>query len=167
MSFAITLPSTRTALAAVATGGLLAGALDLVYICSFWAVQGVGPVRILQSVAAGWLGREAAVAGGNATALLGLVSHFGIAVCMAGVYYLAARRWPPLVRSPWRFGALYGVVLYAVMNYVVVPLSAAGNGSPKSWSWADISHLAAHMLLVGIPCALATRYALPGNREHH
>lgn len=166
MSFAMTYSSARSTSIAVVGGGLLAGTLDLIYICSFWAARGVGPLRILQSVAAGWLGREAAVAGGHASAVLGLVSHFGIAIAMAGAYYLVARRWPLLARSPWRFGALYGIGLYVAMNYVVVPLSAAGNGLPKQWTWADASHLAAHMLLVGIPCALAARYALRGNREH-
>ncbi|HEY5972193.1 MAG TPA: hypothetical protein VIT22_09495 [Pseudoxanthomonas sp.] len=144
----------------VVAGGLLAGTLDLIYICTLWSFKGVGPVRILHSVASGWVGREAAVAGGAGTALLGLVSHFGIAIAMAGTYFLAARRWGALARNPWRYGALYGVLLYVVMNHVVVPLSAAGAAPAKGFGWMDASHLAAHMLLVGIPCALAARKAL-------
>ena len=142
-------------------GGLTAGALDLLYICSFVAIlYGIGPQRILHSIAAGWVGRDAARAGGAATAALGLVSHFAIAVVMALVYYQAAKRLPALVRRPWRFGALYGLVLYAVMTYVVVPLSAAGDGAPKAWQWLDLAHVAAHVVLVGIPCALASAVAL-------
>ena len=42
-------------------GGLVAGALDLIYISSFVAVlYGLGPQRILHSIAAGWVGHEAA-----------------------------------------------------------------------------------------------------------
>lgn len=144
----------------VVYGGLVAGALDLIYICGLWAAHGVGPVRILHSIAAGWVGRDAALAGGHGTAALGFVSHFAITIAMACAYYLAARRLPALVRHPWRYGALYGVVLYVVMNYVVVPLSAAGSGQPKTWQWIDLAHIAAHVALVGIPCALATALAL-------
>jgi hypothetical protein len=141
-------------------GGLVAGTLDLVYICTLWAAKGVGPIRILHSVAAGWLGRDAAIAGGYPAALLGLASHYLIAIAMAAVYFLFARRMAALVRKPLLCGALYGIVLYAAMNFVVVPLSAAGTGLPKAWTWMDLSHLAAHMFLVGVPCAVFARKAL-------
>jgi hypothetical protein len=151
----------------VALGGLAAGTLDLIYICSLYASKGVGPVRILQSIAAGWLGGDAAVAGGSASALLGLLSHFGIALAMAYVYYAVSRRWKILVERPLRYGALYGLLLYAVMTYVVVPLSAAGGPQAPAWQWINLAHIAAHVLLVGVPCALAARLALratPGPR---
>lgn len=139
-------------------GGVAAGTLDLIYICSLWAAMGVGPLRILHSIAAGWMGREAAIAGGAATALLGFASHYAIAIAMACTYGLASRRWPRLLRNSLRYGALYGVVLYLAMNFVVVPLSAAGSGL-RRWEWMQVSHLLAHMLLVGIPCAFAARLA--------
>lgn len=146
-------------------GGLTAGALDLIYISTFVAVlYGLGPQRILHSIAAGWVGHDAARAGGAATAALGFVSHFAIAVAMALVYALAARRLPVLVRQPWRYGALYGLALYFAMNYIVVPLSAAGDGL-KALQWADLAHIAAHVLLVGIPCALAAAVALGARRR--
>ena len=149
----------------VVLGGLAAGVLDLIYICSLWAFRGVSPVRILQAIAAGWLGHDQAVAGGYASALLGLVSHFSIAVAMAFAYGAVALRIPALIRHPYRFGALYGLLLYALMTYVVVPLSAAGTGHAPAWQWINLAHIAAHMLLVGIPCALAARYAaMPSSR---
>lgn len=145
----------------VVYGGLLAATLDLVYICSFVALlYGIGPQRIGHSIAAGWVGPDAARAGGGATAALGFASHFAIAVVMAIVYHLAAKRWPALVRHPWRYGALYGLALYIAMTYVVVPLSAAGDGTLKAWQWLDLAHVAAHVFLVGIPCALASAISL-------
>lgn len=145
---------------AVVAGGLIAGALDMVWVCTLWGTLGVTPTRIFQAVASGWLGNDAAVAGGYATALLGAVSHFGITVAMAYAYYLVARRVPALVRHPWRHGALYGVLLYIVMIHVIVPLSAAPSGQSPPWPWALWANIAAHMLLVGVPCALAARIAL-------
>ena len=54
-------------------GGLTAGALDILYAFVFYGIRiGATPTRILQSVAGGLLGREAARAGGLKTAALGL-----------------------------------------------------------------------------------------------
>ncbi len=64
-------------------GGVLAGALDITYAIVFNYVRsGVPPVRILQSVASGLLGR-AAYSGGAGTAGLGLALHFFIALTAA------------------------------------------------------------------------------------
>ncbi|WP_368562829.1 hypothetical protein [Pseudoxanthomonas sp. UTMC 1351] len=157
--------SARLPLRYVALGGIAAGTLDLIYICSLYAFKGVSPVRILQSIAAGWLGRDAAVAGGSATALLGFLSHFGIALVMAYVYYAVSRHWKILVEQPLRYGALYGLVLYAAMTYVVVPLSAAGGSQSPPWQWINLAHIGAHVLLVGVPCALAARVASKATRR--
>lgn len=146
----------RRPLHAVLLGGLVAGLLDIVYAMTFWGPHGVAPTRILQSVAAGLLG-PAARDGGWMTALLGTVLHFAIATAMAWAYYLASGRFPALIRKPIVYGMLYGIVLYGVMNLVVVPLSAAA-GPPFTLDWVLWS-LAAHMVLVGIPCALFARLA--------
>ena len=142
----------------VLAGGLIAGALDILYACIFWALKAnVPPTRILQSIAAGLLGK-ASFQGGVGTAALGLVLHFLIALLMSGAYYLIARHWSLLHRRPCLGGAAYGLVLYAVMNYVVVPLSAAGPG-PYDPLWITLS-IAAHVFLVGIPIAFFVRRAL-------
>lgn len=156
----MTFPRATPASTWVVTGGLVAGTLDLVYICTFFALRDVGPLRIFQSVAAGWVGREAAFSGGTATALLGLASHYLIAIAMVAALATVARRFPILLRHPLRNGALYGVVLYLVMTFIVVPLSAAGTGALPRLQWIDLMHLSAHMLLVGIPCVLFARLAL-------
>jgi hypothetical protein len=141
----------------VLLGGLAAGALDIAFACLFWAVKaGVSATRIFQSVAAGLLG-EASFAGGSATAVLGLALHFFIALSMAAAYWLASRRLPLLHERPWLCGAAYGLLLYAVMNWVVVPLSAAGPGS-RDPLWVTLGILV-HMFLIGVPIALASRRA--------
>lgn len=141
----------------VLVGGGIAGACDIVYACVFWWIKaGVSPVRILQSVAAGVLG-PASVQGGAGTAALGLALHFVIALTMAAVYDAVALRFPLLLARPVPCGALYGLLLYGVMNYVVVPLSAAARGSSDPL-WVGLS-VAVHVLLVGIPIALAAAHA--------
>jgi len=68
-----------------------------------------------------------------------------------------AARWALLRQRPVLCGAAYGLLLYGVMNYIVVPLSAAGPGS-KDPLWITLS-IAAHVLLIGIPIALLARRA--------
>jgi hypothetical protein len=143
----------------VLAGGLVAGTLDIVYACVFWAVKAGVPVRrILQSVAAGLLGK-ASFEGGAVTAALGLGLHYFIACSMAVAYYLVARRWPLLRERAAPCGVAYGLLLYGIMNYVVVPLSAAGGGGAKDPLWVGLS-VAVHMFLIGLPIALFVRAAL-------
>jgi hypothetical protein len=148
--------------ALVLGGGLAAATLDILYACIFWAWKSdVPPGRILQSVAAGLLGK-ASFEGGAATAVLGLALHYLIAVSMAVAYYLVARRWAPLRQRPLLYGAGYGLLLYLIMNYVVVPLSAAGPGS-KDPLWITLT-IIVHALMIGVPIALFVRRALPPER---
>ena len=142
------------------TGGLVAGTFDIVYACTFWALKaGVPMRRVFQSVAAGLLGK-ASFTGGAATAALGLALHYFIALSMSLAYYLVARRWPLLWQRTWFSGGVYGLLLYGVMNYVVVPLSAAGPSSQDPL-WVGLS-IAVHVLLIGIPIArFAGRAARP------
>jgi hypothetical protein len=151
------LPSRRFhPLAWVLGGGLVAGTLDITYACVFWALKADVPAqRIFQSVAAGLLGK-ASFEGGQGTAALGLALHYLIALSMSVVYYLVARRWALLWQRPLLCGALYGLVLYAVMNYVVVPLSAAGGGGSKDPLWVGLS-IVVHVFLIGVPIALFAR----------
>ena len=142
----------------VLAGGLVAGTFDITYACVFWAIKiGAGPARIFQSVAKGLLG-PASFQGGAATAALGLFLHYFIAITMSVVYYLAARKLALLHKYPLRCGAVYGLGLWVVMNYVVLPLSAAGRGS-QDGLWVALSILV-HMFLIGVPIAFFTRRAI-------
>lgn len=135
---------------------VLVAALDMAFAIAFWQLKGVPALAIMQSVAAGVLGR-AAFQGGIATALLGLALHGGIAWVMVLVYDRATRFFPALHTRAWLSGVLYGVVLYGVMTYVVLPLSAAGPRQPRlDWTLAS---LFAHTVLVGLPLALLVRHA--------
>jgi len=147
----------------VLLGGLVAGTFDITYACTFWYLKrGVLPTRILQSVASGLLG-DASFTGGWGTALLGLALHYFIATSMAVTYYLFARRWSELWQKPWVFGPLYGVLLYGIMNYIVVPLSAANPGS-RNLVWVLLS-IAVHAFLIGTSCALFARRAMQAARS--
>ena len=107
------------AIQAIAAGGLIAGTLDLLQACTLFGWD------IPLFIAAGLLGPKAEH-GGAGTYILGVMLHFFIAFVMALVYVRASRRLPLLTAKPLLMGVLYGVMLYVVMNFVVVPLSQIG-----------------------------------------
>jgi len=141
-------------------GGLTAGVLDILFAMIFYAIRNnATPVRILQSVASGLIGRNASRAGGLKTALLGLFLHFLIAFIVATIFYGASLILPILIRHAVISGLLYGVVVYFVMNYVVVPLSAIGP-STGSTPWVVLLNgVIFHALLIGLPIALIAKHS--------
>ena len=139
---------------AIVWGGLLAGVGDITFAFVVSGLRGVGPLRVLQSVASGLLGRAAAE-GGLATAALGALLHFLIAFVWAAVYWLASRRLKVLARHPVVCGLLYGAVVYFFMYFVVLPLSAIYFPLTRTAS-SILLNAAGHMLLVGLPSAFAT-----------
>jgi hypothetical protein len=131
--------------------GLLAGTLDLTAAFIQYGLRGVSPVRIAQSIASGLLGR-AAYQGGSTTAALGTVLHFAIAISAAAAYYVASREFPLLNRRPLLMGPLFGIVVYAFMNYVVLPLSRFPPGRFDLTSL--VTGLLIHVFCVGLPIAI-------------
>jgi hypothetical protein len=141
-------------LARALLAGSLAAALDIVY-AFLWLAPARTPVWVLQSVASGWLGKEA-FAGGAPAAALGLASHFGICIVAAGIFGAVASK-VAMLRSRWVLcGALFGVGVYLVMNFVVLPLSAF----PFKLSYplpVLAQGFVSHAILVGIPVAWVFR----------
>jgi hypothetical protein len=137
-------------------GALTVGVLDILDAFVFFGLRGVSPIRILQSIAGGLLGR-AAFQGGLATAVLGLVLHFTIAFLIVGTYYVASGRLGALVRHAIPCGMAFGVAAYLVMNFVVVPLSAAG-GASRTLP-VVLNGLCIHIVGVGLPAALFAKAA--------
>jgi hypothetical protein len=139
--------------------GLTVGSLDILDAFTFFGLRsGVRPARILQSISAGLLGR-ASFDGGVATAALGLFLHFFIAFAIVGVYFLVARAIPGLTRRPFLTGPLYGLAAYGVMNYVVIPLSAAASRGGAPPPPVLLNGLLIHAFGVGLPAALFARKA--------
>jgi uncharacterized membrane protein YagU involved in acid resistance len=141
----------------IVAGALVIGTLDAAYAIIFWGMRGVAPIRIFQSIAAGLLGRSAAMSGGLRTEALGVALHFFISLGIVVVYWIASRYVPLLTQRPILYGAIYGVLVYLFMNYVVIPLSATSR-SRFLLSWVVCSVIV-HALLIGVPAALFARKA--------
>jgi hypothetical protein len=104
-------------------------------------------------VAAGLLGREEARAGGWATAGLGLGLHFLLTTIMAAFFVAWTRMAPDLNKWPLLSGTTYGLALFVVMQFVVLPLSATGGGNHPEGQFL-LGGLLIHAFGVGLPIAL-------------
>jgi hypothetical protein len=105
------------------------------------------------------IGPAAANSGGWLTAALGIAVHFTLTTVMAGLFVAAARKFPALLREPWLSGPAYGLLIYFVMTYIAVPLSAAPNWKPAT-GWSMVGGLLAHCFYVGLPIAAIARALL-------
>lgn len=144
---------------AILYGTLVVGTLDISDALIFFGLRGIAPIRIFHSIAAGLLGRDAARAGGLPTAFLGGFLHYFIAFCIVTTYFLASRKLSFLTRQPWLWGAVYGVLVYLLMNLVVLPLSALHSAPVLSPTVGLLNGALIHIFGVGLPSALFARAA--------
>ena len=116
-------------LAAVLIGGGIAATFDIVYAILRNGQFGKTPLWVLQSVASGWLGADAFTSG-----------------IPGGI----------LKSQALASGAMFGVLVYLFMNFVLLPLTAF----PYTLSYPPqrlLEGFASHAAFVGIPIALAIR----------
>ena len=99
--------------------------------------------------------RGDSLAQGSAGAFLGLLVHFAIMAVMVAVYVLAATRIPALNRYWWIVGPVYGVVLWIVMYWLVMPLRWESYQTPSE-ALPILKQLISHCLLTGLPIAWIT-----------
>lgn len=132
--------------------GVTAGALDVIAAVTINTLRGSTPLRVLQSVASGLLG-AGSYAGGWLTGALGLALHFAMMLIIAGIFCALASQMAWTRQRPVLAGALYGVAVYLVMNFVVVPLSAFPAKLQYPPSTLAIG-LSVHVACIGVPMAL-------------
>lgn len=137
----------------IAIATLIAGTLDILSAVVFSIMGGSTPIRMLQSVASGPFG-DVALAN-TSYAAAGLIVHFAIMACMVTAYMVAARQWRLLPDRPILAGALYGILLWLVMYWIVLPLRF--HISHPSQLVPIAKQLFSHIILVGIPIGLVAR----------
>jgi hypothetical protein len=158
---AVSVGSPRSNGAYIRTGlvaGLVAAAVELVPVLSIQGALGVNAMRVLQAIASGLTG-AAAYSGGLPSAALGLVLHIVISLVAGLAFSAAAAVRPQLLRHPVLATIGYGVIVYVVMSYVVVPLSAAAFPPAANVALIAMS-LSVHIVAFALPIVLVTRRML-------
>ena len=137
---------------AIVLATLAAGALDIGDAIVMTLAHGHSVEKMLQGIASGLLGKTAGQ-GGAPTAALGLALHFTIMLAMVTAFMIAAGRIEALTRRPLLWGPVYGIGLYLVMYWVVLPLrwpALFGKFEPAQFA----NQIFAHTMLVGLSIAL-------------
>jgi hypothetical protein len=147
---------------------VLVGVLDITAACiEVYVNYGFAPPRLLKGVATGLLGRGA-LEGGFATAALGLLMHFTMALTVTTIFYALSRRLPlpQKLFGVVAVGFLYGAAVFAVNNYATAPFlswvrslyldTPISFRHPMGWSQFFI-----HLFCVGLPIALVIHRFAP------
>ena len=132
----------------ILVGGAIAGALDYTM-----AMISIGP-NMPRNIAAGLLGRQAALSTGISIWILGTLLHFFIAFSAATIYNLASRRLEFLADHWLVCGLFYGIAVWLVMNLVVLPLCAFHFMGPYQYR-GMLQGLIVHMLIIGLPISFS------------
>ncbi len=138
---------------------LVAGTLDIVEAMAFNGVRGMSPEKLLQVIASGALGAMALRAG-MAAAVRGLAIHYGITLAWAALFVVASLWVAALRKHAVISGLLYGLLIFVVMNFVVLPHSHVV-GEPALRGWVAVNAVGALMACMGLPIAIVSRWKLP------
>ena len=150
------LDSRNAILRSIVLGGMFIFMIQLIHSWIVPTLIQKNPyIVVLQYIASGVLG-NAAFEGGIATALLGVFFHLIISFVIAGVFILSADRIPLLRRYAIAGSLLYGFGVFIVMNFIVIPLSAAPPVPAPTLPWL-IEAIIEHVLAIGLPLGILVR----------
>jgi uncharacterized membrane protein YagU involved in acid resistance len=134
-------------------GALVAGAtIEIFFLISMpYLLHGFSPLEVLQWDAANVLG-QAAFSQGIASALAGVVMHFLVSIVWATLYVFGLGTTRAAELHPAIAGAIFGVIVWFVMTFLVLPLGAGPHLEVDALS--ILNGVFAHVVCFGIPLAL-------------
>jgi hypothetical protein len=130
---------------------LLTGTLDA--IAALLISYKIPPVIIFKFIASGWFGKQA-MSGGIGMVLWGLIFHYLIAAIFSVVLFQLYSAVIKILRDKYFTGIVYGLLIWVVMNYVVLPFTNIPHGHGHIQAIGLIKGIAALIICVGIPIAL-------------
>ena len=130
--------------------GLIAGTLDI--LAAIFLLAGGNAARVFRYIASGAFGK-AAFSGGGEMVALGVFFHYFIALTWTVLYFFSYPKVMFLQRNRWISGAAYGMLVWAVMNLLVLPLS---NIAPRNLTAANaVINILILVVCIGLPIALS------------
>jgi len=143
-------------LTAIIAAWLVAGTLDLSAAVTQTIIMGRDPLKMLQYISSGLLGKDA-FAGGITYSFLGIALHYFIALMWTILFFLVYPKMEWLSQNRVVTGILYGTFVWLIMNRIVVPLSRIPGG-PFNLKNALIG-LSIIIVAIGLPLSfMAYRY---------
>jgi hypothetical protein len=139
----------------VIMAGLVVGTLDgIAASLHTFAKIGRGPEVVFRFVASGVMGPDA-FTGGTGMMWLGILFHYLVATGWSALYIALYPSLKKISDRTWINGPLYGIFVWLMMQYVVVPMTNVRAGKPTAEG--VIIGLIIHMTVVGFAIAYTTR----------
>ncbi len=130
---------------------LLTGTLDA--IAAILLSYKIPPAIIFKFIASGWFGKPA-MSGGTEMVLWGLIFHYLIAACFSVALFLLYPAVIKLLKNKYIAGLVYGLLIWGIINYGVLPLTNIPKGHGHIHVVGLIKGIAALVICVGTPIAL-------------
>ncbi len=142
----------RNIIGAILAGGFMAATFDFFAAMLIYGGTASG---VAHAIARGWFG-AAVKTMPPIVDVIGIASHYGILLIAAAIFVLTSLRFPILRRRAWITGPLFGICIYLVMHFVILPLSAVhAVNNPKGLQLVE--EVCGHMFVIGLPIALWAR----------
>ena len=113
--------SSNSAAKAIVSAWLLAGTLDITAAIIQTYIMGGKPVMMFRYIARGLVGGSAGLY--DIMPVMGLILHYLIAFIFTIIFFYLCPRISILRKDKIVAGLLYGVFVWFVMNWIIVPLS--------------------------------------------
>jgi uncharacterized membrane protein YagU involved in acid resistance len=115
----------------VLKSGFLVGTLDITAaLLNFYIKTGKDPQLVLKYIASAVFGKEEAYGSGSIMSVYGLLFHYIIAFFFTIFFFLVYPKLKFLSYNKVLTGIGYGIFIWAVMQYLVLPLSKIGSTYP-------------------------------------
>ena len=145
----------------VLKAGLIVGTLDILAAFLYYFIKsGNNPLRILKFIAGGVFG-EKAFTGNNTMYWIGLLLHYLIAFCFTLLFLFVFSKLQFLKNNLLLRGIIYGILVWAIMNFLVVPLSQLPARSFEPLN--SFINLVILIVCIGIPLS----YITGSNKKMH
>jgi hypothetical protein len=145
-------PARRNVLGAILAGGFMAATFDFFAAMLIYGGTASG---VAKAIARGWYG-GAVKTMPPIVDVIGIASHYGILLIAATIFVLTSLRFPVLRQRAWITGPLFGICIYLVMHFVILPLSAV-HATSNPAGIKLVEEVAGHMFVIGLPIALWAR----------
>jgi len=135
---------------------LIAGTLDILSAyANIFIRTGRISRKMFQYIAGGALGLKNSLTGGAPVILLGVFFHYFIVFCFTVFFFFLYRKNRFFGLNKYIAALIYGIFIWAVMNLVVLPLSALP--SPKLDPGRAVEDALILAIMIGLPVSLSAR----------
>lgn len=138
---------------------LIAGTLDIIAAHVHFTINaGTFPAKMFYGIASGAVGRKAAFSGGAEMFVLGFFIHYFISFSFTLLFFLVYPAFSKISPNKYLNGAVYGIFVWLVMNFLVLPLTRLPQG-PFVFDLNKAIGLLVLMVVFGLPVSImADRY---------